>query len=166
MKILRNFHSNFHSIFSGKKFSIKNFLKEEVANLKRKLSDFDRCQADLQQLRNVSEHLRRENAELHQIMDQNSEDENQNSIRVELRQALDRITALNGENMELRRLLDAANSGNASNGSNGIGNSSNGIGNGSNGSIGSPGDDRSSVCSEHFDQKEQNRKKSSKFFIF
>lgn len=109
------------------------------------------------------EHLSAENSELHRIMEQNAADENQNTIHVELRQAVERMTSLSRENEDLRRSvvrlrdqLDAANeerrnlkdameeirvaNANGMNDENKENNKS---------SL----DDHSSVCSEHFEQR-------------
>ncbi|VDM91793.1 unnamed protein product [Litomosoides sigmodontis] len=56
----------------------------------------------LDELRLDHRRVMQENEELRRIMEQNSEDENQNNIHVELGQAIDRINTLSAENEQLR----------------------------------------------------------------
>lgn len=56
----------------------------------------------LDELRLDHRRVMQENEELRRIMEQNSEDENQNNIHVELGQAVERINALSVENEQLR----------------------------------------------------------------
>uniref|UniRef100_F1KU05 Golgin subfamily A member 2 n=2 Tax=Ascaris TaxID=6251 RepID=F1KU05_ASCSU len=59
----------------------------------------------LKQIRADHRRVTQENEELRRIMEQNAEDENQNSIHVELGQAVERINALSSENERLRERI-------------------------------------------------------------
>lgn len=59
---------------------------------------------EVDELRAENRRISQQNEELHRIMEQNAEDENQNNIHVELGQAIERISTLSTENESLRSL--------------------------------------------------------------
>jgi hypothetical protein len=106
---------------------------EEMAQLRAEIT---RLEEALKETRVTQRRATSENEELHRIMQQNAEDENQNTIHVELQHALDRITALSTENERLRLTAEESHSGHVSPTQGGA-------------------DDRSSVCSEHGDKQRE-----------
>ncbi|VDD86212.1 unnamed protein product [Enterobius vermicularis] len=60
--------------------------------------------SQIEELRSENRRIIQQNEELHRIMEQNAEDENQNNIHVELGQAIERIDTLSTENERLRNL--------------------------------------------------------------
>lgn len=69
-------------------------------------ADIVRLETALHEARQLQRRAVSENEELHRIMQQNAEDENQNTIHVELQHALDRINALSTLNEQLQRTID------------------------------------------------------------
>ncbi|RCN43987.1 hypothetical protein ANCCAN_10014, partial [Ancylostoma caninum] len=73
--------------------------EHQVKELEKKLRELNEIRADLRR-----SHTR--NEEMNQILRQNAEDENQNSIHVELGQAVARIHELAAENQQLRESIE------------------------------------------------------------
>ncbi|CAD6192145.1 unnamed protein product [Caenorhabditis auriculariae] len=67
--------------------------------------ELDQARQELQQVRAELRRSNTQNEQMDQIMRQNAEDENQNSIHVELTQAVTRINELASENQQLRDAL-------------------------------------------------------------
>ncbi|ULU07113.1 hypothetical protein L3Y34_018711 [Caenorhabditis briggsae] len=85
-------------------------LKETVETLQRENSEIrlnlDQKTHELQQVRAELRRSTTHNEQMDEIMRQNAEDENQNSIHVELTQAVGRVQELATENEQMRELLN------------------------------------------------------------
>lgn len=85
-------------------------LKETLDNLQREnseiRSDLDQKMFELQQVRAELRRSTTHNEQMDEIMRQNAEDENQNSIHVELTQAVGRVQELASENEQMRDALN------------------------------------------------------------
>uniref|UniRef100_A0A914XFB8 Golgin subfamily A conserved domain-containing protein n=1 Tax=Plectus sambesii TaxID=2011161 RepID=A0A914XFB8_9BILA len=136
---------------SAEEIQQKQWMEEEMTRLR---GEIERLEEALRETRMTQRRATSENEELHRIMQQNAEDENQNTIHVELQHALDRITSLSTENDRLRQAIEDSHSGHTSPTPAPAPVHVNGNGNG-------VADDRSSVCSEHGDKRRDNNSSAS-----